>query len=159
NAYNLSINNASNFTDQNFGQGKNNRFYGFVYQDLDADGGQDAFEVGVPGRKIFQDTNKNGIWDEGNIFHTSKSPELKSNANASFKAALVVSGLAPNTVVDVNVKLNITHTWDGDLSATLYTAGQTKIPLFTNLGGPNNSGDNLVNTVFDDSAVTPIGSG
>jgi len=64
----------------------------------------------------------------------------------------------PNTfgVVDVNVRLDtIVHTYDGDLSIALsHLAGNVTLAGQVGAGG-----DNFINTVLNDSATTPIGSG
>jgi len=54
------------------------------------------------------------------------------------------------------VKVNITHTYDGDLQLSLLAPNGATIPLSTNRGS---SGDNFVDTVFDDEAATPISGG
>jgi len=59
-------------------------------------------------------------------------------------------------VEDVNVTVNITHTYDGDLTLTLIPPTGSPIPLSALRGG---SGDNFTDTVFDDAAGTPIASG
>jgi subtilisin-like proprotein convertase family protein len=59
-------------------------------------------------------------------------------------------------VQDVNVKVNITHTYDNDLTLSLITPQNTSIALSDRRGG---SSDNFRNTVFDDEATTPIASG
>lgn len=60
------------------------------------------------------------------------------------------------TIVDVDVKLNIRHTWDEDVDIFLISPGGTRIELSTDNGG---SGDNYTNTVFDDEAAPSITSG
>ena len=60
------------------------------------------------------------------------------------------------TVLEVKVRVNITHTYDGDLQLSLIGPNAVSIPLSTNRG---TSGDNFVNTVFDDAATTPISAG
>lgn len=59
-------------------------------------------------------------------------------------------------VQDVNVKANITHTYDGDLLLSLITPTNASITLSNRQG---NGGDNFTNTIFDDEAATAIGSG
>jgi len=59
-------------------------------------------------------------------------------------------------VTDVNVEVNITHTWVGDLSLRLITPVGSTISLSDKNGS---SGDNYTNTLFDDEASSPIGSG
>jgi serine protease len=59
-------------------------------------------------------------------------------------------------ISDLDVRLNLTHTYNSDLVITLTgPAGQT-VTLFNRRGG---SGDNLTNTVFDDEATRTIASG
>ena len=69
-------------------------------------------------------------------------------------STLPVSGLA-GPISDVDVKVNITHTWDGDLSVYLISPTGTRVELFTGVG---NSADNFTNTILDDEAGTGIAS-
>ncbi|WP_459209809.1 proprotein convertase P-domain-containing protein [Aquimarina rhabdastrellae] len=57
---------------------------------------------------------------------------------------------------DVNVSINLTHTYVADLDIKLIAPNGTEVELSTDNGGP---GDNYTNTVFDDQASTPITSG
>jgi subtilisin-like proprotein convertase family protein len=59
-------------------------------------------------------------------------------------------------IVDLNVNLTIYHTWDGDLSISLWAPGISEIDLSSGNGG---SGDNYINTTFDDEAAIPITAG
>jgi subtilisin-like proprotein convertase family protein len=59
-------------------------------------------------------------------------------------------------VQDVNVTVNITHTYDHDLTLSLTTPANTPITLAAARGGSSN---NFTNTVFDDEAALPISSG
>jgi subtilisin-like proprotein convertase family protein len=60
-------------------------------------------------------------------------------------------------ITDVNVTIDVTHTWDGDLDITLTSPVNTIVELSTGNGG---SGDNYTNTVFDmDGANGPITGG
>lgn len=59
------------------------------------------------------------------------------------------------TISDVNVTLNISHTWVDDLTIDLiHPDTSTTVNLFNRTGG---SGDDFVNTVLDDQAASPIG--
>lgn len=60
------------------------------------------------------------------------------------------------TVADLNVKVNLTHTYDSDLRIRLTSPTGVVVTLFQYHGG---SGDNLTNTVFDDEAATAISAG
>ena len=61
------------------------------------------------------------------------------------------------SISDVNVTVNIQHTWVGDLEIVLVAPDTTtEVQLFNQTGG---SDDDFVNTIFDDQAATPIASG
>jgi subtilisin-like proprotein convertase family protein len=60
------------------------------------------------------------------------------------------------TITDVNVRLDITHTFDADLDVFLQSPLGTSLELFTDVGG---SFDDFTTTLFDDQALTPISSG
>lgn len=74
---------------------------------------------------------------------------------------LTVSGLSPSTL-DTGVfgfetiKINLTHTYDGDLDIQLIAPDGTSATLASGLGG---GGQNYTNTIFDENAATPIISG
>ena len=57
----------------------------------------------------------------------------------------------PGKVVDLNVNLTIYHTWDSDLSISLIAPGYAAIDLSS---GNGTSGNNYINTTFDDEATT-----
>ena len=67
-----------------------------------------------------------------------------------------VTGLADNIIDDVDVTLNISHTYDSDLQIRLTSPAGTTITLVYRRGG---SGNHFSNTVFNDSAPISILSG
>ena len=64
-------------------------------------------------------------------------------------------------IKDLNVRINsIDHSFVGDLKVELTSPdNSTTVRLIEHVGGPNNGGDDLVDTVFDDEAATTIGAG
>ncbi len=60
------------------------------------------------------------------------------------------------SVVDANLTLTVTHTWDEDLQAYLYSPRGTEVILFEGVGG---QGDDFTHTTFDDEAAQAIASG
>ena len=56
-------------------------------------------------------------------------------------------------VRDVNVQLNIEHTWDSDLIVVLIAPDGTQAELFSRVGG---QGDNFNGTFLDQQASVPI---
>jgi subtilisin-like proprotein convertase family protein len=68
---------------------------------------------------------------------------------------LVVS--AYGTVVDLNFKMeSLIHTYDGDIMFSITPPSGSEVILSNRRGS---SGDNFINTIFDDSAATPIANG
>jgi subtilisin-like proprotein convertase family protein len=70
-------------------------------------------------------------------------------------SVLTVAG-GPATIAKVTVLLNVTHTWDSDLTITLISPSGTPVVLTSGNGG---SGDNYTNTLLDDAAVASITTG
>ncbi len=106
--------------------------------------------------------NNGGAWY---IFHTGKNVNptyayagspVSIPDNSATGASVTVSVPDVNTIVDVNVKVNVNHTFDGDLTLSLIGPDGTTVLLSNRRGS---SGDNFTNTVFDDQATTPIASG
>jgi len=60
------------------------------------------------------------------------------------------------TIKDVNLVLDITHTYDIDLDAYLVAPDGTQVELFTDVGG---SGNNFENTILDDECPISIKDG
>lgn len=60
------------------------------------------------------------------------------------------------TLVDVNVSLDITHTFCGDVEISLIGPDGTEVDLSIGNGG---NGNNFIGTIFDDDASTPISAG
>lgn len=60
------------------------------------------------------------------------------------------------TITDLNVLLNISHTFDEDLIISLIAPNATTVMLANRRGG---GGDNFATTTFDDEAGASIGSG
>ncbi len=69
-------------------------------------------------------------------------------------SALAISD--DGAIVDLNVKVKITHTVDADMEVYLVAPDGTRVELFTDVGG---TGDNFDNTILDDEAVELITAG
>jgi subtilisin-like proprotein convertase family protein len=126
---------------------------GAVYNDANGNGTRDGGETGLAGWTVFRDDNGNGTLDTGGsstISSTVVPVTLPQVGTAS--STLTVTGLT-GTVADVDVKLNVTHTYDGDFSMYLTSPSGTKVTLFSHIGG---GGQNFTNTVLDDEAATVI---
>lgn len=68
----------------------------------------------------------------------------------------VIAVTDDKTVLDVDLLVEIAHTFTGDLTLQLLTPGGQTIALANRRGG---SGDNFAGTLFDDEALVPIADG
>ncbi len=86
---------------------------------------------------------------------TNSTPvAIPDGTPAGVTSTIALSG--GGVVTDLNVGINITHTWVEDLTVTLTSPSGTTVTLVQRRGG---SGDNFTNTVFDDEAATAISTG
>lgn len=76
--------------------------------------------------------------------------------NANTITTSVINNPMSFIVSDVNVKVNLTHTWDSDIDMKLIAPDGTQVILANDLGS---SGDNYTNTIFDDQAAAAINTG
>lgn len=136
----------------NFALGRNNRLYANVFDDTNGNGVQNAGENGRSGRTLFLDGNLNGVLDGTVDTNISGTPGTVVPDNTTVNVPINVAGVA-GLIQDLDVTLNISHTWVSDMSIRLISPGGTDVLLFNRRGG---SGDNLVNTVFDDAAAVSI---
>jgi subtilisin-like proprotein convertase family protein len=88
-------------------------------------------------------------------FPSAGAPIAIPDNNAT-GATSTIAVTDPSIVEDVNVTVNVTHTYDGDLTLSLITPANTPITLAARRGG---SGDNFTSTVFDDEATSPVTGG
>jgi len=75
---------------------------------------------------------------------------IPDNTTVNAVIAVPDSKIVQNVIVTIT---DITHTWDSDLDIYLVAPDGTAVELSTDNGG---SGDNYINTVFDDTASTSI---
>jgi subtilisin-like proprotein convertase family protein len=63
-------------------------------------------------------------------------------------------------IKDLDVRIGrITHGWVGDLRIEITAPDRTTVTLADHPGGPDNGGDNFIDTVFDDEAPSSISVG
>ncbi|MCC7420189.1 MAG: cadherin domain-containing protein [Planctomycetaceae bacterium] len=91
----------------------------------------------------------------GTQTHVSSNVPLPLPDLTTTTSTLTVAGRS-GAITDVNVTLNLNHTFDSDLEITLIAPDGTRITLSANEGG---GGNNFTDTTFDDEAATPISSG
>jgi subtilisin-like proprotein convertase family protein len=138
----------------NFYEARANAIYGNTYNDLDFSGTLNAGDAGLPDVFVYHDANNNSKYDQVKYASTDVPQDILDNATAF--SSLLVSGFT-GKLADINVTVNITHTWVGDMKIALTAPdGITTVVLANFVGG---SQDNFIDTTFDDQAVTPIANG
>jgi len=125
---------------------------GSKFHDQDGDGAWDEGEPGLEGWTIFLDQDRDGLRDDGTTTVASANVPMTIPDNATATSYLIVSGLS-GRITDLDVTLDISHTWDDDLRAELIGPDGTRVRLFTYVGG---DGMDFANTTLDDEADTPI---
>ncbi len=132
-----------------------NEIHGTVWDDADEDGQQDVGENGLGSQLVFIDANANGTFDSGTVTAAATDTPLAIPDAGTGTSTITVAG-AGAYVEDVNVTLDITHTWDSDLDVFLISADGTRVELFTDIGG---SGTGFSGTTLDDDAASGIAQG
>jgi len=130
---------------------------GVKFADANENGVWDDGEPGLPGWTIFLDHNGSGVPDEfeGTLVFDSEDTPMEIPSSNTVTSTLEASTLLTQ-IQDINVTVDIAHTWDTDLDVYLISPENTRVELFTDVGS---SGDNFENTTLDDEAATPITSG
>ena len=89
-------------------------------------------------------------------YPSSDIPKAISSSGTPTVTSIINVPASADTITDVNITLDITHSWDDDLDITLIHPDGTRIELSTDNGGSN---DHYTNTAFDQQAATSITSG
>ncbi|MBU2922618.1 proprotein convertase P-domain-containing protein [Winogradskyella psychrotolerans] len=140
--------------------------------DLDGDGIGDVCDDDIDGDTILNDsdncplyantdqadTNENGIGDvcdfECSITSATDTPITISNVgNVVYTSTISIANTG--LVSDVNVLLNVSHSYASDLDISITSPSGTVVELSTDNGG---SGDNYTDTLFDGEASASISS-
>jgi subtilisin-like proprotein convertase family protein len=128
---------------------------GLVWNDLDSDGEKDSNELGLPDWTIYVDGNGNGQFDSAAVRTVASTAVPRSIDDLStVTSQLSFSGL--NSVTDVNITFDITHSFAGDLDVYLISPLGTQVELFSGVGGQFN---NFTGTTLDQDADTSIADG
>ena len=128
---------------------------GTVWRDMDGDGQEDPEDPLLSNRHVFLDMDGNGTFDSTTAEFPYGGSPLAITDYSTTDSQIVVSGF-DGTVSDVNVTVDIDHTYDEDLAVTLEAPDGTEITLFYRVGG---SGDGFDGTTLDDQATIPISQG
>lgn len=129
---------------------------GNVFRDDDGNGLRSGTEPGLAGWTVYRDSNNNGSLDliTTATFNSTDTPKAITDPGTTY-SNLTISGLY-GTITDVNVTVNLSHPYDGQIYVSMLSPGGIPVILANYLGG---SGQNYTNTTFDDEAAAPIASG
>jgi len=130
-----------------------NEIHGAVWEDCDGDGVVDDGEQPMADQTVYLDLNNNGQLDSGGATVASDDVPKNIYDNRTIASTLSVSG-GPTSIGDLNVTLDITHTWAADLEAYLVSPAGTEVELFSEVGEWWD--EDFTNTTFDDEASTSI---
>jgi subtilisin family serine protease/subtilisin-like proprotein convertase family protein len=141
-------------TGSTFGQWQQNAVYGRFYNDANGDGQLGTGESLLSGWRAYIDRNNNGQFDVPitNVASTNVPVSIKNQSTVTSKTT--VSGIN-FPLTDLNVTVNITHSYTADLTLTLIAPDGRRVVL---VSGAGTDGDNFTNTVFDDEAAAGIQS-
>jgi len=96
-----------------------------------------------------------GNLSQGVGFELAGVPQNITDDTAENDFIITVSNF-DGSITDLDVGLDIAHTFDADLDVFLISPAGTIVELFTDVGG---AGNNFTNTVLDDEAATAISAG
>ena len=88
----------------------------------------------------------------GTTFTSNQIVNISSNQTSTVSTNVSASGLT-GKVTDVNVTLDINHTWDSDLEVTLISPSGERVQLFDQIG---DDGTNFAGTTLDAQASKSI---
>jgi len=127
---------------------------GRVFLDADRDGTLDEGESGLAGWTVFDDLNRNGVWDAAPQFVLpAADTPLAIPSGGTVRSTLVTSGLT-GTIQDVNVRLTLQHPDVSRLVLALTEpSGASIVLMAVNPTG----GTSMLDTRFDDQAAVAIG--
>jgi subtilisin-like proprotein convertase family protein len=90
-------------------------------------------------------------------YSNTTSQSIPDNDTTTGISSTITVANGATSISKVTVKINITHTYDGDLDIKLQPPGSAALIELSTDNGSN--GDNYTNTIFDDGAATSITSG
>ena len=133
---------------------RENKVTGTVFNDVNGNGAREAGEAPLSGWRIYDDANNNGIYDSGVVTRTATDVPKTISDNTTVVSTLPVSGLSA-TIRDIDVRIDLVHTYTGDLLLTLVAPSGQRVQVFNRHGG---GGDNII-TYLNDETATSISAG
>ena len=111
---------------------------------------------GTNDQPVVFDVNANSNGENQFTYTNEENAPIPADGGSSGVTESTIEISDNGTIEDLNVQINLTHTWDSDLDITLIAPDGTVVELTSDNGS---FGDNYTNTLFDDEALTDITSG
>ena len=128
---------------------------GSLFEDWDGNQIREAYDPAVVGRTVYIDENSNGVLDRAADPRTIATGQINLPIIGFTYSSLAVAGLS-GPIVDMDLTVNISHSWVGDLRMWLRGPNGLWASLTEPLG---DLGNGFQGTIFDDQASTPITEG
>jgi CubicO group peptidase (beta-lactamase class C family)/subtilisin-like proprotein convertase family protein len=141
-------------TGVNFGNFQLASVSGTAFMDNNANGVQDPGEPAVSGQTVFVDVNRNGVLGQGTVSVYASDPPRQLSGVGSVMSNLKSSGFL-EPIQKITVGLNMTQTNSADVTIWLISPWGARTLLVYREG----TSQIFSNTVLDDQAANPIGSG
>lgn len=114
----------------------------------------DGYYAGVSGAYSLVATQNSQFTS---TYNNSTAVSITDNSCTASSSTINVSGYTSTiTSSQIQVRINITHTWVGDLVILLQAPNGSLVGLSNQTGSSGNSGDNFINTVFTDAAAAVL---
>ncbi len=128
---------------------------GAAFLDANTNETFDDGDSGLSGVVVFLDVNHNGELDSAPLTASAIDTPVEIVDLSTATSSLTVIGTT-GTIVDVEVTIDITHTYDSDLIVTLIAPNGRSVTLASGVGG---NGQGFLQTIFDDEALEAIADG
>ncbi|MEM9827093.1 MAG: proprotein convertase P-domain-containing protein, partial [Planctomycetota bacterium] len=153
-AVGITLSSADPYTNVDFPVAQNDVAYVFAFEDENGDGIVDPGEGLLPEPQWFVDTNGNGQFDVGGGEY-QQDDDVGITDNTTVTSTLEISSQDPavTSISNLDVLINASHTYTGDVSMVLVAPDGTRVELIDQRGG---GGDNFTQTRFDDDAASSI---
>ena len=112
--------------------------------------------VRAVGNIFFDVSNENFIIGGGSLPTNASSTDVPKVISDNTTIISTLEFPDALTIADIDVTLDISHTYDEDLTVTLKSPSNTTITLFSGVGS---DGQNFTNTTLDDDGTTNIANG
>jgi subtilisin-like proprotein convertase family protein len=131
---------------------------GQKWHDVNGDGNQDGGDVGLADWQIYLDLNNNGMLDVDTVPQIVSATDVPKSIIDFGTTTSVLEVGDLGTIRSIEVTLDITHSFVGDLDAFLTSPSGRIVELFTGVGSQYNNFTNL--TLSDDAAesIADIGA-